>query len=72
MVGFDLGRPVRVRIKHDLLVGRITGWWEDAYGKGPMVMLPSGRTIDIDAKRITRFDDTDELPIWEERECSLI
>lgn len=69
MWGFDIGRPVRIRLRHDLFVGRVVGWWEDAYGRGPSVMLPTGRTIDIDAKRITRFEDTDEMPTWEEREC---
>lgn len=65
MTGYEVGRPVLVRLKGDLLTARVTGWWEDAYTKGPIVMTASGKELCIDTKRITRFTDTDEIPTLE-------
>lgn len=65
MIGYEVGRPVLVRLRGDLFPARVNGWWEDAYNKGPVVMLASGKEICIDTKRITRFTDTDEIPTFE-------
>lgn len=65
MIGYEVGRPVLVRLRGDLFTARVNGWWEDAKGKGPVVMLASGKEMCVDPKRITRFTDNDEIPTFE-------
>jgi hypothetical protein len=65
IMGFLEGQPVLVRLRGDLFTARVNGWWEDAKGKGPIVMLANGKEICIDPKRITRFTDTDEVPTFD-------
>jgi hypothetical protein len=65
IMGFLEGQPVLVRLRGELFTARVNGWWEDAKGKGPIVMLANGKEICIDPKRITRFTDTDEVPTFD-------
>lgn len=60
-----LNREVLVRTKKDLFKAIVVGWWEDSQGEGPVVRTSSGRCFDISMLRITKFVDTDEIPIWE-------
>ena len=63
----NLNRPVLVRTKQNLFAGVITGEWIDNKDPklwGYMVSFQPDVSIAIDAKRIVRFTDNDEVP-WE-------
>lgn len=61
----NLNRPVLVKTKHDSFVGVITGEWIDNKNPelwGYMVSFHTGVSVAIDAKRIVKFTDNDEVP----------
>lgn len=55
-------RPVLVRTKRDLFHAVVCGEWSGDGLSGPMVRTAGGGELAIDARRIVRFTDTDEIP----------
>ena len=58
-------REVMVRTKTDLFKAVVVGWWEDRHGDGPVVQTENGGQHMVSVRRIVKFLDDDEVPMWD-------